>query len=37
MDESIAMLEEIGFPEENIMNLTAEKFLRYLEEWRRER
>lgn len=37
MDASIAMLEDIRFPEENIMNLTAERFLAYLDEWRAQR
>ena len=31
-DEAIAMLEEIAFPEELIMNLTAERFLAHLKQ-----
>lgn len=33
-DHAVKMLEEIGFPQEQIMNLTAERFSRYLKELR---
>lgn len=35
-DQALSILEKVGFPEDLIMNLNADRFLSYLKEFRKE-